>query len=269
MNNKNNGVSIGHMAVNGQEIRKTLLEAIDKFSNSGPSLQANPIFQEVRSNLKIAFSPEIEQAILTYWYDLFRMGYLAWGYNLANPDPPFCHLTEEGRKALQHLSRDPANPDGYLAHLSSVAKLNPITESYIVEALKTYNAGCYKAAAIMIGVATENILLEIRDNLVNKLKSLGHKYNKDLEDWRIKRALDALKKVIDSKKSDIAQELFESYEAYWSAFIQQIRTSRNEAGHPSSLGAITEESVHASLLIFPELARLADSLSKWIANHLR
>lgn len=257
------------MVVNGQEIRKALLEAIDKFSNSGSSLQANSIFQEVRSNLKIAFSPEIEQAILTYWYDFFRMGYLAWGYNLANPDPPFCHLTEEGRKALQHLSRDPANPDGYLAHLSSVARLNPIAESYIVEALKTYNTGCYKAAAVMIGVAAESILLELRDILINKLKALGHRYNKDLEDWRIKRVLDELKKVIDSKKKDIPQELFENYEAYWAAFIQQIRTARNEAGHPSSLGAITEESVHASLLIFPELAKLASSLSKWITNHLK
>lgn len=257
------------MTVNGQEIRKALLESIDKFSNSGPSLQANSIFQEVRSKLDVPFSPEIEQAILTYWHDLFRMGYLAWGYNLSNPSPPFFHLTEQGRKALQHLSRDPANPDGYLAHLSSTAKLNTIAESYIVEALKTYNTGCYKAAAVMTGVATESILLEIRDILVNKLKSLGHKYNKDLEDWRIKRLLDELKKVIDSKKKDIPQELFENYEAYWAAFIQQIRTARNEAGHPSSLGAITEESVHASLLIFPELARLADSLSKWVIDHLK
>jgi len=257
------------MAVNGQEIRKALLEAIDKFSNSGPSLQANSIFQEVRSKLNIVFSPEIEQAILTYWYDFFRMGYLAWGYNLSNPNPPFFHLTDQGREVLRHLSRDPANPDGYFTHLSSVAKLNPIAESYIVEAIKTYNMGCYKAAAVIIGVATESILLEIREILVNKLKLLGHKYNKDLEDWRIKRVLDELKKVIDSKKSDIPQELFESYEAYWLAFIQQIRTSRNEAGHPSGLGAITEESVHASLLIFPELARLADSLSKWITNDLK
>jgi hypothetical protein len=257
------------MSIDGQQIRKALLEAINKFSNSGSSLQANSVFTEVKQKLNIAISPDIEQAILTSWYDLFRMGHLAWGYNLSNPFPPWFHLTEQGRKALQHMSRDPANPDGYLAHLSKVAALDAIAESYIIEALKTYNAACYKAAAVMIGVSAESIILNLRDTLVNQLKILGKTHNKDLEDWRIKRILDVFKKIIDSKKGDIPKELFESYEAYWPAFTQQIRTSRNEAGHPSSIGAITEESVHASLLIFPELARLASELNNWIIKDLK
>lgn len=259
------------MSINGQQIRKALLEAIDKFVNSVSSLQDNSVFTEVRQKLNIANSHDIdiEQAILTYWHDLFRMGYIAWGYNLDNPSPPFFHITEQGRKALQHLSRDPANPDGYLTHLSSVAKLNAIADSHIVEALKTYNAGCYKATAVMIGVAAENILLELRDILVNQLKTLCLKYNNDLEDWRIKKVIDAFKEIIDNKKGDIPKELSESYEAYWPAFTQQIRTARNEAGHPSNIGAITEEGVHASLLIFPELVKLASKLNTWIINDLK
>ena len=125
------------MTINGQQIRKALLEAIDKYANSGPSLQANSIFTEIRSKLNIDFNPDVEQAILTFWHDLFRMGYIAWGYNLSNPSPPFFHLTEQGRKALQHLSRDPANPDGYLAHLTNSGKLNTITEAYIIEDRKS------------------------------------------------------------------------------------------------------------------------------------
>lgn len=256
------------MTINGQQIKQALLETINEYSGTGSSLQTNSIFTGVQRKLKI-ISPEIEEAILTYWNDLFRMGYLAWGLNFSNPNPPFFHITEQGRKALQHISRDPSNPDGYLVHLASVIKLNPIAESYIKEALITYNAGCFKAAAAMVGVTVESILLDLRDMLVNKLKALGNKYNKDLEDWRIKKVVDAIEGVIDSKRGSIPLKLFENYEAYWSAFIQQIRTSRNDAGHPSSLGAITEDSVHASLLIFPELARLADSLSKWIRDDLK
>ena len=68
-------------------------------------------------------------------YDLFRTGYFAWGLNLSNPDPPFFHFTDRGRRALERLSRDPGNPAGYLQYLASVAKLNPIASSYLGEGL--------------------------------------------------------------------------------------------------------------------------------------
>ena len=43
-----------------------------------------------------------EQALLTQFYELFRTGYLAWGMNLSNPDPPFFHITEQGTNALDN-----------------------------------------------------------------------------------------------------------------------------------------------------------------------
>jgi hypothetical protein len=64
------------------------------------------------------------------------------------------------------------------------------------------------------------------------------------------------------------RELRESFEAYWAAFAQQIRTVRNDAGHPTSVDPVTPDTVHASLLIFPELARLASGLSHWVATDL-
>jgi hypothetical protein len=34
------------------------------------------------------------------------------GVNLSNPNPPFFHFTERGRRALERLSRDPEIPPG-------------------------------------------------------------------------------------------------------------------------------------------------------------
>jgi hypothetical protein len=62
--------------------------------------------------------------------------------------------------------------------------------------------------------------------------------------------------------------LREEFEAYWPAFTQQIRATRNEAGHPTSVDPVTADAVHASLLIFPELARLAKRLELWVKNDL-
>lgn len=119
-------------SVTGEMIRRTFLEVIDEFSKKESSLQSGIVLREVELRLQVSRDFELQQAILTFWGDLFRMGYLAWGYDLNNPNPPFCHLTRQGRMALEQVSRNPANPDGYLSHVRGIAQLQSITESYLV-----------------------------------------------------------------------------------------------------------------------------------------
>lgn len=252
--------------ISGQSIRKVLLDVINELGkNAQGNFQSNSVLREASRRLSLC-GLEYEQALLTYWYDLFRTGHLSWGYNLSNPEAPFCHLTDQGRRTLENLSRDPANPDGYLAHIYKLGALNSIAESYIKEALKTYNSDCFKAAAVMVGVAAESLILELRDEFINKMNSFEKSPLKDLEDWRIKRVLDAFKAELDNHKSDMPKQLFEATESYWPAFTYQVRTTRNEAGHPNNIETVTSEAVHASLLIFPELVKLAGELKSWIST---
>jgi len=209
---------------------------------------------------------QIEQAMLTIWHDLFRTGYLAWGLNFSNPNPPFCHVTEQGRTVLSNLTRDPANPAGYLAHLAGIASLNPIAQSYLDEALKTYNTDSYKAAAVMIGAAAESMTLELRDALLQQIKHLNLRPSSGLKGWRLKRILDAISKELNSRRNQMSVEMAESVEQYWPAFTGQIRKVRNDAGHPTSIEPVTHETVQASLLIFPELATLIKNLITWVSS---
>ena len=249
---------------NAGKLRNELLQAIQSAAKvPRPNLQANDVLGKFRSPYD---SLEQQQALLTLWQDLFRIGYLAWGHNLNNPDPPFFHLTEKGRRWLQHFSRDPVNPDGYLAYVAKQAKLNPIAQSYLQEALKTYNNNCIKSSVVMTGAVAESIALDLRDALVSKMKSLRQHVPKDLEDQRIKRMLDGLGKAIEAKKNTMTVKLRETFESQWSAFVHQIRQARNDAGHPKSIEAVSDETAHASLLIFPELAKLYSDLSDWIAT---
>jgi hypothetical protein len=165
---------------------------------------------------------------------------------------------------LTALSRDPSNPDGYLANLHSYGKLNPVAESYIHEALATYSAACFKATAVMVGAAAESVILELRDTLVTRLDALKKPRPPDLDDWRIKRNLDALEILLTAQKSSMPRPLFEAFESYWPAFTQQVRVARNAAGHPTSIAPVEEATVQASLLIFPELVRLSTELGAWI-----
>ena len=208
------------------------------------------------------------QAILTQWSELFRTGLIAWGFNLSNPNPPWFHLTDRGRQALSNLTRDPSNPDGYLRHLDSIGRIDEIARSYLTEGLECYVAGLFKAAAVMVGGAAESIILTLRDTIVARLKALGKAIPKQLEDWRIKTVTDALRDLFEQRKGQLGADLKEPFEAYWVAFALQIRAVRNDAGHPTSIDPVTADTVHASLLIFPELARLADRLTLWVNQSL-
>lgn len=240
----------------------------DIVENDPYNFQSVVILARVGRQLNLRERDDIseQQALLTFWHDLFRTGYLSWGYNIDNAESPFCHLTEKGRRWLEHFSRDPANPDGYLAYLRKDAKLNAIASSYLEEALQTYNSACMKSAAVMVGAAAESLALELRESLETKMMALRRAVPRDLQDWQIKRILDALEREISAHKQDMPRELADMFISFWWPFTQQIRVARNEVGHPKSIDGVTPETVHASLLIFPELAKLCHELRCWIAK---
>lgn len=249
------------------DVRTALLEIIQEATSRdrmSASLQTNSILDlnKIRPRIDPQDYESLEQEILTQWHELFRTGYLAWGLNLSNPNPPFFHVTNQGKRAFQQINRDPANPEGYLRHLYSFATMNPISKSYLEEGLRCFVATQYKASAVMVGAASEAIILGLRDSVVLKIRQNNGNVSNSLGSWQVKAVLKGLKNYFDNEKSNFDQGLKEEYEAYWPAFSQQIRAVRNEVGHPSSIDPITEDVVHASFLIFPELAKLASKLEQ-------
>jgi hypothetical protein len=253
-------------------IREVLLKVVNRCAESDGRLQNYSVLHENEQELlklsegQRSLGVDTEQAILTVFYDLFRSGHLAPGYNLSNSEPPFIHLTDCGRKTLENLSRDPANPEGYLGHIHSIGKINEIAKSYLNEALNSYNANCIKAAAVMIGGALESEVLELRDLIVMNLEEKGKDIPKNLQDWKMKTILDAISKEIEKLGKAIPSRLKEQIEANWSAFITQIRMNRNDAGHPSNIELITFESVHSSFLILPEIFKIIVQLKPLISS---
>ena len=228
------------------------------------TLQRGSVLNAVRKKLPMGVD---DQAILTEWSDLFRTGLFAW-YHLMNVDPPHFHVTERGQQALAYIARDPANPAAYLRHLDSIAKLPDVAASYLREGLDCYVDGRFKASAVMVGCAAESVILTLRDGTVTKLQALNKPVPKAMEDWRIKVISDSLHDFFHGYVKTFSRELKEPFEAYWTAFAQQIRAVRNEVGHPSSIDPVTPDTVHASLLVFPELARLARGLGDWVTTVL-
>jgi hypothetical protein len=244
-------------------LREVLLQVMSEYAGQSGQFQSRSILGEVGKRMSLPRTAD-EQALLALWADMFRLGIVAPGYNLSNPDLPFCHLTALGRKTLQTLSRDPANPDGYLAAVRSSGNLNPIADSYIAEALSAYNAVCFKAAAVMVGAATESLVLELRDVVVERLQALQRPVARNLTDWRVKTVFDAINLELTAHTRAMPVRLREAFVHTWPAFLQQIRSGRNDAGHPTSIAPISVDGVHASLLIFPEALTLSADLRAWV-----
>jgi hypothetical protein len=252
------------------DIRNTILQVItEKSAQNRGNLQSTSVLSDVAQRLQLGSKSEDQQALLTAFHDLFRTGYLAWGFNLVNPSPPFFHVCEQGRRSLRNYSRDPANPDGYRANLQAIATLPPIADSYIREGLDCYVADLPKAAAVMVGAAAESLVLDLRDSIIGRITALGHSVPKGLNDWKAKTVIDAINAFLATQKNAIPHGLRESADGYWPAFTQQIRAARNDAGHPSSIDPVTIDTVHASLLIFPELAKLWSELSAWVTTQYK
>src|SRR5205085_135219 len=120
---------------------------------------------------------------------------------LSNPNPPFFHATERGRKLLERASSNPGNPAGYLRRLTDMTSLHPIAESYLREGLDCYIAGQFKAAAVMVGAAAEDTIIQLRHGVEEHLKTLARKpLSKDLSNWRVSKILGALDQEFASRK---------------------------------------------------------------------
>jgi hypothetical protein len=254
-----------------QSIREILLLEIQ---NQEPktqfqqNLQSRSVLEAAARKLNVGQDPALQQAILTQWSELFRTGLLAWGLNLMNPNAPHFHITDRGRQALANATRDPSNPAGYLRHLASVAPLEGPALAYLTEGLECYVDGLFRAAAVMTGAAAECAMLNLRDITVASLTRLNRTAPKGMSDWKLKVLADALYQFFTSHKAQFDTKLREGFEANWPTILHQIRTTRNEGGHPASIEPVTPDTVHAALLVFPELARTAHGLAQWVANEL-
>jgi hypothetical protein len=207
-----------------------------------------------------------ELEVLAAINDLFRSGVLGWGHCLEKnfSEPPFFHVTALGRDASRRPSRDPSNSEGYMENLRAGGPLDDIVESYIAEAVKAYNSGCFKSAAVMVGAAAERLIVMLRDVLVQRLTQQGRPVPAALTDWRIKTVRDELTSVLNRHQAAMPRQLRESYPMHWPSLSEHLRRVRNDAGHPSSIRPVTPELAHGNLLEFPLFLEIVAQLSQWV-----
>lgn len=126
----------------------------DLASQHGFSAHENVVAERVRESM---------------WQCLVQ-GLLLFGMDASNQTWPFYKLTEHGRRVIQQGAPQPYDPDGFLTHFKrAVPQADPTAYSYLEEAVATFNHACPRAAAVMLGCASEKIILVLIDALDNAI----------------------------------------------------------------------------------------------------
>jgi len=170
---------------------------------------------------------------------------------------PFYRLTEYGRKVVERGQYVPYDPDGYLSRIKGeISGLDGTVLRYLQEALACFRLDFLLAAAVMTGCAAEKALLLLVDAYGAAITDSAKKgkYEKDTRSWLITQKYRALWKRLEPLIPSLPRELGGDLHVILDRVFDLIRTTRNEAGHPTA-EPIERETVHANLILFPSYCR--------------
>src|SRR3954469_12213417 len=105
---------------------------------------------------------------------------------------------------------EPHDPDGYLCRLR---RAEPAVDAralvYLEEALRAFNAQCFLASSVMLGVASERVINELAATMVAFFGPAAEKLRRAIENPRASQnaRFDEVRKLLDSHRSDVSEGL--------------------------------------------------------------
>lgn len=149
-------------------------------------------------------------------------------------------LSAAGRQAAAGGEWEPRDPPGYLRRLSrDVPDLSPLALPYVEEALRAFNARCYLAASVMLGVASEAVFADLAAAFVRARGADADRLRRLLDDRRSTHfaQFQEFRKRLEPIRVELPEHLGDILTL--DAVADLLRVTRNAAGHPS--GATVDE----------------------------
>ena len=164
---------------------------------------------------------------------------------------PFYHITKYGEQVLKNTEYQPYDPNGYLQKMrTEIPNLDLVIVRYLEECLKLFSSQLLIVRGGNARMRFQKAVLLLIDSFGSTLQTDKAAFEKETNTFIISRKYSALW----SRLVPIAQTLPNGLGDQLGNIIDRtfdiIRTTRNEAGHPSG-NAIEKETVHANLLLFP------------------
>ncbi len=168
-------------------------------------------------------------------------------------------LSARGIQAATGGSWEPRDPEGYLRRLRRRAPdLDEAAEAYVREALSAFNARCFLACSVMLGVASEQVFGRLTAAFVAATGDDAAPLRKLLENPNATyyRRFVEFRKRIEPRRKDLPSGLADSLTL--DAVADLLRVTRNAAGHPTG-AMVDEDTAYTHLQMSGRfLAKMAD-----------
>lgn len=186
---------------------------------------------------------------------------IVFGWDASNSAWPFYRLTEYGAVALKSAVPQPYDPNGFMAYFDMQCPgADATVRSYVAEAVLAFNSGCPRSSAVMLGCASEKLILLLCDAFEGAISDpvKRSRFAKDLSvKWMISHKYttlrDRLDRMVDSRT--LPRELAETVSNELPAGFELLRRCRNAAGHPEVVGDVSSDTVFLNIRSFTEYAR--------------
>ena len=181
---------------------------------------------------------------------------------------PRYHLTEYGEKVISATEYQPHDPEGYLSRLKTdIPEIDEVIIRYLEESLSCYRKNLLFAAAVMLGCAAEKAVILLVQAYGDSLSDPEDKtkYENETKSFIISQKWKALWKRLEPTSTSLPEPLREDLGTILERVFDIIRTTRNDAGHPTGK-TIERETVHANLLLFPIFSKRVYGLIRYFSS---
>ena len=204
-------------------------------------------------------------------WSLIIQGILVPGLDDSNQGWPFLRLTEYGRQCVEQERLLPHDPDGYLREFNrAVPGADQTIAEYVTESLQCYIHGLNRAAAVMLGAASEQAILLLIESCGASISDAQQKERFISEVDKassIFRKNAVFEKRLAAVRNKIPGEITDNIDSMVSGIFDLIRNSRNDAGHPASGAEIDRDAIYSHLRLFIPYCQKIYALMGWFSTH--
>jgi hypothetical protein len=203
------------------------------------------------------------------FWEFIIQGIIAPGSNLSNPNLPWFHITEYGRKVLESGELLPHDPTSYMQRFrTDVGAPDPTVEAYLSESLNCFTRGTYIASVVMLGVASERAFLLLCSALHNALSDPNEKrtFASILQSIAIKPKEDWVLNKIQAIQRIRPRPLPDNVNIMLTVMFDFIRCQRNSLGHPQdNPPKTTREEAFVNLRMFPGYYKMLNQVTEFLS----
>jgi len=186
-----------------------------------------------------------------------------------NSGYPWLTVTEYGKEALIQDDWLPYDPDGYVNALKTkIPHIDSTTLAYMNEAVTAYSRRQLLAATLLLGVASENLILLLIKAFLGWMNDTKLKagFEKKVQGKLISLQYKELKEELAAHIHLWPQGLQDNWEIYLDGIFSFIRLSKNDMGYFTAK-KLDAKLLYAHFQVFVEYAGFVSDVITWCGEN--